>query len=302
MENIILPANFSVKDIQYGTPRTLDSGGKSIYLSLNKAPIVIQTPEMWAPFGKQKWENEKGVPKFTLDLSFKGQESRPVLETFYTKMTELDNKLIDDGVENSFEWLKKKNISREVASNLHTKLVRHHVDKDTGEITNKYPPTFKLTLPWKAKNPANPSEGGDFTCEVFDNNKNRVDLNTIETKGCKVTAIIQCLGLWSAAGKYGCTWKVLQMRIVPPPTIKGYAFKEIENDKVEDEDIDEGKEDEEDEEVDPDEILHHSHIDKTSNDDDDVVDSTDEDDDLEVKKPEPVKTVPAKKVTAAKKK
>ena len=91
------------------------------------------------------------------------------------------------------------------------------------------------------------------------------------------------------------------MRIVPPPTIKGYAFKEIENDKVEDEDVDEEKEDEE---VDPDEILHHSHIDKTSNADeeDDVVDSTDEDDDLEVKKPEPVKTVPAKKVTAAKKK
>lgn len=302
MENIILPANFSVKDIQYGTPRTLDSGGKSIYLSLNKAPIVLQTPEMWAPFGKTKWENDKGAPKYTLDLSFKGMESRPVLETFYNKMTELDNKLIDDGVENSFEWLKKKNVSREVVSNLHTKLVRHHVDKDTGEITNKYPPTFKLTLPWKAKNPANLAEGGEFTCEVFDNNKNRVDLNTIETKSCKVTAIIQCLGLWSAAGKFGCTWKVLQMRIVPPPTIKGYAFKEIENDKVEDEDVDEEKEEDD---VDPDELLHHSHIDKTSvtnDDEDDVVDSTDEDDDLEVKKPtaEPVK--PVKKPAATKKK
>jgi hypothetical protein len=298
MDSIILPANLSVSDIKYGTPRTLESGGKAIYLSFNKSPIVLQTPQMWAPFGKSKWLNDndknKGTsaPKFTLDLSFKGMESSPVIETFYNKMTELDNKLIEDGVTNSFDWLKKKGVSKEVISNLYTKLVRHHSDKDTGELTNKYPPTFKLNLPFK---------DDKFTCEVYDANKQLVDLNTIETKGCRVTAIIQCLGIWVAAGKFGCTWKVLQMRVVPPQTIKGYAFKEIENDKVDD-DVDDDEE--KDDDVDPDEFLHHSHIDtkKDNNEDDeddDVVESSD--DDLEVKKPEQVKPVSVKKTTQKKK-
>lgn len=281
MDSIMLPSDFSVKDVSYGAPRSLDNGGKSIYLAFNKAPIVLQTPEMWAPFGKQKWENDKGTPKFTLDLSFKGMDQRPALEAFYNRMTELDNKLIDDGVTNSFDWLKKKNVSSDVVKELYTKLVRHHTDKDTGELTNKYPPTFKLTLPWK---------DGAFACEVYDNNKKQVDLNVLETKGARVTAIIQCLGIWVAAGKFGCTWKVLQMRVAPPPTIKGYAFKEIANDKVEVEDEDE--DDKED-----DDVLDHSHVD-SKEDDDVVVDSSDDDDDLE-SKPEPIKV---KKAIAAKKK
>jgi hypothetical protein len=285
MDSIMLPHDFSVKDVSYGAPRTLDNGGKSIYLAFNKAPIVLQTPLMRAPFGKQKWENDKGTSKFTLDLSFAGMDARPALEDFYKRMTDLDNKLVDDGVTNSFDWLKKKNVSRDVVKELYTKLVRHHTDKATGELTGKYPPTFKLTLPYK---------DGAFTCEVYDNNKKQVDLNVLETKGASVTAIIQCLGIWVVGGKYGCTWKVLQMKVVPPPTIKGYAFKEIENDKVEDDEVDEEDEKEVD---DDDDLLDPSHVDPKDDDDDDVVDSSD--DDLETKKPEPVKV---KKPIVAKKK
>lgn len=274
MDSIMLPSKFDVTKVNYGTPRTNDNGGKSIYISLNKSPIVLQTPEMYAPFGKQKWENDKGLTKYTIDLSFKGMEKREVLQTFYDKMVELDEKLVDDGQLNSFEWLKKKGASREVVKALYTKLVRHPVDKNTGEITTKYPPTFKLTLPFK---------DSAFQCEVYDSSKKLVDLNTLETKGARITAIIQCLGIWVAAGKYGCTWKVLQMRVVPPQTIQGYAFKEIENDVV-DEEVDDEEKD-----ADPDEVLHHVaqtvHESNHDDHDDDIVESSD--DELEAKKPEP---------------
>lgn len=235
MDAILLPKDFDVSAITYGVPRTNENGGKSIYLSLHKSPIVIQTPEMFAPFGKQEWSNDKGTIKYTLDLSFKSIESRETLKTFYEKMNELDEKLIDDGVVNSFDWLKKKGASREVVQALYTRLIRQPIDKNTGEIVTKYPPTFKLTLPWK---------DGAFQCEVYDAKRNQVDLNTLETKGARVTAIIQCLGIWVAAGKYGCTWKVLQMKVSPPQSIKGYAFKEVKNDfVVEDDDDDDDEED-----------------------------------------------------------
>jgi hypothetical protein len=278
----MLPADFDVSKVHFGTPRTNDNGGKSIYLSFNKAPIVLQTPEMVAPFGKQKWENDKGVPKHTLDLSFKDKDKRDLLKTFFDKMTELDEKLVDSALENSFDWLKKKGVSRDVVKNLYTPLVRHPIDKATGEISTKYAPTFKLSLPFK---------DGAFTTEVYDGARKLVDLNAIETKGARVTAIIQCLGVWVAAGKFGCTWKVLQMKVVPPQAIKGYAFKEVENDVVDDE-VDSDKEEDDDDEVEAPVVA------KDDEEDDDVVESSD--DELESKKPEPPKAT-GKKVNLKKK-
>jgi hypothetical protein len=76
---------------------------------------------------------------------------------------------------------------------------------------------------------------------VYDTKRQPIDIkeliDTNAFKGAKVTAIIQCLGIWVAGGKFGCSWKVLQMRVSPPQTIKGYAFKELEDDKADDSDI-----------------------------------------------------------------
>lgn len=248
MESIILPSNFDVSSVSYSAPRTLDNGGRAIYMSLNRSPIVLQTPEMIAPYGVSNWNDDgKGPDKYSLDLSFKGKEGRPNLNTFFEKMVALDKKLVQDGVDNSMTWLKKKYNSVDVVEALYTPMVKYAKDKTTGEITDKYPPTFKLKIPFV---------NSAFQCEVYDNKRKSVDLKQlIDTgafKGAKVTAIIQCLGIWVAGGKYGCSWKVLQMRVCPPQTIKGYAFKELEDDKVDDSDI------EDDDSVNGNEILNHA--------------------------------------------
>ena len=248
MESIILPSNLDVSSVTYSAPRNLDFGGRSIYMSLNRSPIVLQTPEMIAPYGVSNWNDDgKGPDKYSLDLSFKGKEGRPNLNTFFEKMVELDKKLIQDGVDNSMTWLKKKYNSVDVVEALYTPMVKYAKDKTTGEITDKYPPVFKLKIPFV---------NSAFQCEVYDNKRKSVDLKQlIDTgafKGAKVTAIIQCLGIWVAGGKYGCSWKVLQMRVSPAQTIQGYAFKELEDDKVDDSDI------EDDDSVSGNEILNHA--------------------------------------------
>jgi hypothetical protein len=233
MDSIILPTNLNVSAVTYSAPRTLDNGGRAIYMSFNKSPLVLQTPEMIAPYGISNWNDDgKGPDKYSLDLSFKGKEGRENLNTFFEKMVSLDKKLVQDGVENSMTWLKKKYTSIQVVEALYTSMVKYAKDKTTGEITDKYPPTFKLKLP---------CVNGSFMCEVFDTKRNSMNLKQLidsgSMKGAKVTAIIQCLGIWVAGGKYGCSWKVLQMRVSPPQTIKGYAFKDLEDDKVNDSDI-----------------------------------------------------------------
>lgn len=240
MESIILPANLDVSNVTYSAPRTLDNGGRSIYVALNRSPIVLQTPEMVAPYGVSNWNDDgKGPDKYSLDLSFKGKEARENLNTFFEKMAALDKKLVRDGVENSMTWLKKKYNSADVVEALYTPMVKYAKDKTTGEVTDKYPPTFKLKIPFN---------NGTFQTEVYDTKRNTLNMRELidngSFKGAKVTAIIQCLGIWVAGGKYGCSWKVLQMRVSMPQAIKGYAFKELEDDKVDESDIDDDEEEE----------------------------------------------------------
>jgi hypothetical protein len=270
MESIILPSKMDVSAVSFSAPRTLDNGGRSIYMSLNKSPIVLQTPEMVAPYGVSNWNDDgKGPDRYSLDLSFKGKEARENLNTFFEKMVALDKKLVQQGFENSMTWLKKKYSSVDVVEALYTPMVKYAKDKNTGEITDKYPPTFKLKLPYM---------NGSFQCEVYDNKRNSLNLKELidngSFKGAKVTAIVQCIGIWVAGGKYGCSWKVLQMKVSPPSSIKGYAFKEVEDDKVEDSDI------ESDDEVTNTLTDNVSKLNVDEEEDDEIIESSD--DELEV--------------------
>jgi hypothetical protein len=286
MDSIILPSNLNVSDVFYSPPRTLDNGGRAIYMSLNKSPIVLQTPEMIAPYGVNNWNDDgKGPDKYSLDLSFVGKDSRENLSLFFDKMKTLDKKLIEDGFQNSMTWLKKTFKTVDVVEALYTPMIKYAKDKATGEITDKYPPTFKLKIPHTNNN---------FQCEVYDTKRNTLNMKELidsgVMKGAKVTAIIQCLGIWVAGGKYGCSWKVLQMRVSLPQKIKGYAFKDIEDDKIDDSDLNDDDDDETDDEKTKDILNHATEEVGNLNIDDDLIESSE--DELEA----PVKEVTKKKV------
>ena len=283
MDSIVLPSDFDVKNITYSEPRVLDNGGKVIYISYNKKKLVMQTPEMVAPFGLSKWNNEgKSADKYSFDLSFKGKESRDVLNKFFDGLKSFDKKLVEDGLTNCQTWFKKAHKSVDVVEALYTPIIKYAKDKN-GDINDKYPPTFKMTVP---------HNGTNFACDVYDNNRNLVDLSSLETKGSRVSAIVQCVGIWVAGTKFGCSWKVLQMKITPPSTIKGYAFKEID-DKVE-KDIDDDDEEDCENEAEAKDIMADA---VASSDDDEVEESDDEDDDLEAKSSKSSNSVVVKKVT-----
>ena len=286
----LLPSDFSVSNVKYSQVRTLDNGGKVIYLSHDGAPIVLQTPEMYAPFGINKgWESKDGKEqssnKVTLDLSFKGKETRPVLNKFFENFVELDNKLVKDGADNSAAWLKKK-YTETVVKEFYTPTIRYSKDKNTGEISDKYPPTFKVTLPKK---------DGKYAFETYNKDGQKIELDESQLKGAKVSAIIQCLGIWVAGQKYGLSWKVLQFRVSPQSRINGYSFKEIADDKADDNlsDDEEGS----DAHPDAEEVMQNALVEKQS--DDELVESSDEEDELEAKK-EPVKKAVVKKAAVKK--
>jgi hypothetical protein len=221
MASIVLPSDFDISKLKYGSVRTLDNGGKMVYVSYNGKPLVLQTPKMSAPFGLSKLQFDPTAdPKYSIEVSFKGRETKPSIQAFFDLLSSLDKKNLQEGYDNSQNFFKKRFNSVDVVEALYTPSLRFAKDKATGEVTDKYPPTFRLNLPYK---------DGQIKTDVYGNDRQKVNVLDMNLKGSQVVAIIQCTGLWIAGGKFGCSWRVLQMKVEPQENLSGYAFRDTDD-------------------------------------------------------------------------
>lgn len=229
ISDVMLPKDLDVSKITYGSPKQLDNGGRTVYISYSNKNLMIQTPVMHVPFGVSVWPGERGMPdKYSLDLSFADRDSRPGIQHFFDMLQSISEHVITDALENSNSWFKKKYPSRDVIDALFTSNIKYGKDKITGEVTNLYPPSFKINLPYRE---------GVFNFPVYGPNKETVNLMDLHSspgrgKGSKASAIIQCTSIWVAGGKFGLSWKVCQMRIAMPTVLKEYAFLASEEDEM----------------------------------------------------------------------
>lgn len=242
METIILkPEQFEISKVQFSEPKNLSNGGKAIYLNYlddnKKKILVLQTPKMTCPYGLSCYD-QGDYPKYSLEMSFGGMDDENSIGALYRVFESLDKKLIDSGIENSQAWFKKKKMSKEVISALYASQIKVSKDKETGEPNDKYPPTLKVKVPFKDE---------QFICDAYDQNKVKITNNFKEIlgKGSKTQSLIQCVGLWFAGGKYGCSWKILQLKVQPTNQITSYSFV----DESDDEDNNNKKDDEDEDEV-----------------------------------------------------
>lgn len=221
MENVILAKNIQADKITFGDLKTSDSGAKNIFLGYEGKSLYAQTPDMSCVYGLSKWTGDgKGPDKYSMELSFQNATDTNSLGKFMNVLKDLNKRFIDQAMVKGPEWFRKKFSSPEVAEAIYTSLVKYPKDKETGEISDKYPPTFRINIPFK---------DDKITCPVYDGDRNLINLMETETKGAKVTAIIRFSGLWIAGGKFGCTCKVEQLRVVAPKTIKGFAFQDADD-------------------------------------------------------------------------
>lgn len=216
---IVLYNAIDINKLTYGPVKTLDSGGRIVGIYHDNKPLVFQLPQCTAPFGLSKWSDNGvgGNDKYSLDLSLKGYDNITAMTELFDLMKSMENKFIDDTMTNSMAWLKKKINSREVAEAIFTPIVKFAKDKETHEITYKYPPTIKLSVPFK---------DGKCKVDIYDNKRNLLDLTELDLKGATVTTIAQVGGLWIAGGKAGITLKLIQMKVNVRNTIKGFSFIE----------------------------------------------------------------------------
>jgi len=224
--SVVSPSAFNVTNITFSPVKMLESGGKQAYLNYNGGKLTMQVGPLETPFGLSVFD-KAGPPKYSVDLKLRGYDNaaeNPKAAAIYNALHSLDEFMIDQGVKNSKQWFKGDK-SRDVLSELYTPQIRF--SKDQNGVVKPYPPTIKVQL--RKKNDA-------FETEVYDDKKRLikdVPLDDIIVKGATLTTLMQCTGVWFAGGKYGLSWKAIQIRAdTIPARIRGCAFLDEDGEDV----------------------------------------------------------------------
>tara|TARA_Y100000389_G_scaffold195238_1_gene226365 strand:+ start:9190 stop:9909 length:720 start_codon:yes stop_codon:yes gene_type:complete len=233
MTSVIKPSDIATDRIVFTEVKPMGtSGAKQCYVNYandkdsgknSQFPQVV-TPKMRLPYGVSVYSEPGKPPRYALQMSFGDMTENSKTKTFYDGIKQIEDKIIQEAMKNSLSWFKKKSITEDVVRTLFCSSIAYSIDKETGEITNKYPPTFKAKIRfWE----------NEFKCIVFDHNKEKIegDFTTYLGKGQNVSAIIKNGGLWFSGGKFGCTWNVEQLKVDKPQTLIGYAFLDDEDEE-----------------------------------------------------------------------
>ena len=213
MSSPILPKNVNTNNLRYSEVKTLNSGAKAVYINYGTSKLRIQTPVMYLPYGigegfedkNAKLDNKKIDKKYDVTLSFKGHEENPKIEAFLTKLKEIEAKIIDDAFENREPWFKDEfDGQKTFVARMFSPIVKIDKDKQTGKVVGKYPPTIRFKLPYDTEN-------DKFNFNSFNMDGSAFDLIDYisKLKAGKAQLIVELNSLWFAAGKFGCTWKLI---------------------------------------------------------------------------------------------
>lgn len=244
---ILLPKEFDKTHLSFGEPVPVgDKGAKFIPVKYkNVQGLKFQTPLL-----TQKWKvntypasdpSEQTKHSLTLICSNSQDPNDPEVENMVQVFKELDDTLLDllGNPETKYysKWFGKKTPpSREVLGALQTKMIRPARDKETGEETDRYPPSIGLKLS---------VYDGELKSSAYYPNKTKYaspikeeDINNVFQPGSSVMAMARVTKVWVAGGKFGFSLMLGDALVHPPsiaPEVCPFRISDtaIDNDNVE---------------------------------------------------------------------
>jgi hypothetical protein len=230
---IINIANYTpLNDISYAKPKINANGGKNVSIINNKSRKVtmLSTP-LILTWGMNEFVDDKSNKRsYDLSLQFPNADyPDQECEMFLNKMREFENKIKEDAISNCKEWFNKPKMSAEVIDALWNPMLHYPKSKETGEFDYARAPTLKVKIPfWE----------NEWKFELYDVEQNQLwpsESSCMPTplplvpKLSRIACILQCGGIWFAAGKFGVTWKLFQAVVKPPQSLKGKCHIQVSN-------------------------------------------------------------------------
>lgn len=215
---VVSPSSFDVSNVSISAPKLLPSGAKQAYLNYDGRKLTMQIGSLPVPYGMSVYD-KAGPVKYSVDMSLRGYDGEnPKAKSVFEAFSQLDDYMIQQGVDNSKAWFKQQ-LSKDVVKAFYTPSLRF--SKDAEGNPKPYPPTVKVALKQRE---------GKFDTRVYDDKKRELTelpMEDILVKGANITVLIECTGVWFAGSKYGISWKAVQIRVDSlPDRIRGFAFLE----------------------------------------------------------------------------
>lgn len=209
MAAIITPETFNASALTVSPIKVNDkTGAKSCFLNYQGGKVLIQTAvEMRCPYGLNVFtglNGEKaGNPDYSIDLDLAGYDGEGEIADYYKMMVAFEQFAKTEGLKNRRQWFKDDDLDLKMVGKMFSSTIKFPKDKDGNP--KPYPPTQKVKM----------NIGGkpEMATKFYDPEGTplRGEPKELLGTGSKVTAILQCGGLWFAAGKFGITWRVNQL-------------------------------------------------------------------------------------------
>lgn len=223
------PQEINISDIKFAPIKKLDNGANIMYMNYNGSSIYTTTPEFKITFDGKFWPDSDKSGKWPIKVNLDKNDK-------FTKfVSELDEHLKNEAMQNSVQWFKKKGMSMETVETLYVPQIKEDLDPETGEPTGKYPPGFQFKIV---------KRDNKVSCKVYGKDKVELDVNDPSSenyknlddllkKGASVKLLLKCNGIWIANGKFGCTWRAEQMKVTPVETFDECVFDDSDEEEVE---------------------------------------------------------------------
>jgi len=218
----VLPSQFDVSKLTFGEIKSLQSGAKSVNMNYAGGPLILQVSNVDLPYGLNA-DDKFGPVKYSVNLSLNGYDTKPKMKEIFDMLEAIDDRVTGECVEKN--WLKKPGMTQQILKQmkLYKPTVKFSEDSNTG-ARKPYPPTVKVSL--RQRN-------GKFETSFFDTDKKEIKDVPIEdliVKRMKVSALIECTGVWVSSVGCGLSWKLSQLKVVSrPDSLRGYGFQDDED-------------------------------------------------------------------------
>ena len=214
--------------IKYGTVKSLSSGARSIDVKNKRTSqkLYLRTPLMLT-WGVSDYE---GNEKYEMTLSFLGDPPRSDVLEFEKNLKSMEQQIKQDALENSQEWFGKKYTNMEVLDALWTPILKYpKVKGGNGELDYDRSPNLRIKLPiydgeWKSKLYNTEKE------QIFPNEDGTTPVDLV-VKGSQAACVIECGGIWYAAGKFGVTWRLKQAIVKPREDISAVCQIDLDDEE-----------------------------------------------------------------------
>ena len=174
------------------------------------APMRVQTPRLYMPFGISGFTPPVGNTKWNIDFSLKGHdEEGNYVKAFYETLQKTEAAIVEAVRAQSQDIFGKEMTTEELLPMFNSN-IKHSPDRE---------PKFRVRVDTVMG-------GTEMKASVFDKDKNNITNELTEKVYARNSgvAIVEMNSMYFLNKKFGVTWKLHQLIVYEPQQLKGFQF------------------------------------------------------------------------------